>query len=98
MSSESIPSGIRDRALDDDTLRARLAKTWATPRGLWGALTAVDHKSIARRYLVTAFIFLALGGILAVLMRLQLSRPESRVLGPVLYNQVITMHGSNKKI
>src|SRR3569623_1778700 len=95
MSSESIPPDIRDHALDEDTLRARLAKTWATPRGLWGALTTVDHKIIARRYLVTAFIFLELGGILAVLLRLQLARPESRVLGPDLYNQVFTMHGSN---
>ena len=95
MISATIPPDIRDHALDDDTLRVRLAKTWATPRGLWGALTTVDHKIIARRYLVTAFIFLALGGILAVLMRLQLARPESRVLGPGLYNQVFTMHGSN---
>jgi len=95
MTSEAIPLDVRDRAIDDDTLRARLAKTWATPRGLWGALTTVDHKIIARRYLVTAFIFLALGGILAVLMRLQLARPESRVLGPDFYNQIFTMHGSN---
>src|SRR3569833_2746131 len=95
MSSVAIPPGFCDRALYDDTLRARLAKTWATPRGLWGALTTVDHKIIARRYLVTAFIFLALGGILAELMRNQLARPESRLLGPDLFNLVFSMHGSN---
>src|SRR3569833_2161305 len=95
MSSEAVLPGVRDRTLDDEALGAQLAETWRTPRGLWGALTTVDHKIIARRYLVTAFVVLALGGILAALMRLQLARPESRVLGPALYNQVFTMHGSN---
>ena len=55
----------------------------------------MDHKIIGRRYIVTAFVFLALGGVLAMLMRLQLARPEARLLGPDLYNQIFTMHGSN---
>ena len=73
----------------------QLARVWRTKRGLWAALTTVDHKIIGRRYIITAFVFLALGGILAMLMRLQLARPEARVLGPDLYNQVFTVHGSN---
>ena len=36
-----------------------------------------------------------MGGVLAMLMRLQLARPESDVLGPDLYNMVFTMHGSD---
>src|SRR3569623_967573 len=98
MSSESIPPDIRDHALDEDTLRARLAKTWATPRGLWGALTTVDHKIIGRRYIITAFVFLALGGILAVLMRLQLAGPEARLISADRYNQIFTTHGSNMMV
>ncbi|WP_440981682.1 cbb3-type cytochrome c oxidase subunit I, partial [Shinella sumterensis] len=62
---------------------------------MWGVLTTVDHKVIARRYILTAFVFLALGGVLALLMRLQLARPEARFLDADRYNQIFTMHGSN---
>ena len=55
----------------------------------------MDHKIIGRRYIVTAFIFLALGGVLAMLMRLQLARPEAGLIGPDRYNQIFTMHGTN---
>jgi cytochrome c oxidase subunit 1 len=85
----------RDTDLDPPALEAALGQTWKTPAGFWGALATVDHKIIGRRYIVTAFIFLALGGILAVLMRMQLAQPEGRVLGPDRYNQVFTMHGAN---
>src|SRR6185437_5953593 len=44
--------------------------------------------------MVTAFIFFLLGGILAAMMRLQLIRPENSLMGPDLYNQVFTVHGS----
>ncbi|MCP8940876.1 cytochrome c oxidase subunit I [Alsobacter sp. SYSU M60028] len=71
-----------------------LADTWGTRPGLMGALTAVDHKIIGRRYIVTAFMFLCLAGLAAVVMRVQLARPESRVVGPDLYDQLFTMHGT----
>ena len=57
------PDGLRDTGLDEATLRRRLARTWATPQGLIGSLASVDHKIVARRYLVTAFVFLGLGGL-----------------------------------
>jgi cytochrome c oxidase subunit I len=79
------------RAGDDFRL---LEKTWADPRGLVGWLTRVDHKSIGRRYLVTAFAFFLLAGVLAALMRLQLARPDSTLIGPDLYNQIFTTHGT----
>ena len=44
--------------------------------GLIGWLSTVDHKEIGMRYMVTAFVFLLLGGIEALIMRLQLARPE----------------------
>ena len=80
---------------DEAALDRALGETWSSSPGLWGALTTVDHKVIARRYIVTAFVFLALGGILALLMRLQLARPEARFLDADRYNQIFTMHGSN---
>src|SRR5438309_12024997 len=85
----------RDTQVERPALEAALAHTWRTPSGLWGALATVDHKIIGRRYIFTAFAFLALGGVLAILMRLQLAQPEARVLGPDRYNQIFTMHGAN---
>jgi len=75
-------------------LAARLDRTWRRPPGILGWLATVDHKEIGRRYIVTALIFLALGGALALLMRLQLARPDNNLIGPDLYNQLFTMHGS----
>ena len=53
-----------------------LERTWADEPGVWGWLCSVDHKAIGRRYLATASAMFVLAGILAALMRLQLSRPE----------------------
>jgi cytochrome c oxidase subunit I+III len=72
----------------------RLARTWAEPRGVIGWLSTVDHKRIGIRFIVTAFVWFVLGGLLAALMRLQLARPDNTLLGPDLYNQVFTMHGT----
>ena len=85
----------RDSELMPPALEAALTETWSTPAGLWGFFATVDHKIIGRRYISTAFVFLALGGVLAVLMRLQLAQPEARLLDPDRYNQIFTMHGSN---
>ena len=74
--------------------RRTLEETWKDPPGFWGWLISTNHKSIGRRYIITAFIFFLTGGILAVLMRIQLSRPENNFLGPDLYNQIFTMHGT----
>jgi cytochrome c oxidase subunit I len=86
---------VNDTQLDSAGLARRLSQTWATPKGLWGALTTVDHKIIGRRYVVTALIFLALGGVLALLMRWQLARANNGLIGPDLYDQIFTQHGSN---
>lgn len=87
--------GVRDTAFGEAELDRHLALTWATRPGLWGGLSTVDHKIIGRRYITTAFVFLALGGLLSLLMRLQLARPEARFIGPDRYNQIFTMHGTN---
>jgi cytochrome c oxidase subunit 1 len=74
--------------------QAQLARTWATPRGLWGALTSVDPKVIGKRYIATGLVFFVLGGILAAIMRAQLARPESGLISPDRYNQIFSMHGT----
>ena len=71
-----------------------MARLWAPPPGLLGWLCETNHKRIAMRYIVTAFVFFGLAGILALLMRIQLARPENHFLGPDLYNQFFTVHGT----
>src|SRR5215212_4663873 len=85
---------VRDTHLDDAELHARLTRTWRTGTSLIERLSSVDHKVVGRRYILTAFFFLCLGGLSAVAMRLQLARPEAKLLGPDLYNQLFTMHGT----
>ncbi len=72
-----------------------LERTWREPSGFWGWFKHVHHTSIGKRFMVTAFIFFLLGGILALVMRLQLAHPNGHVLGPDKYNEFFTMHGSN---
>jgi cytochrome c oxidase subunit 1 len=68
--------------------------TYRQPAGLWGWIIAVDHKAIAKRYIVTAFAFFIIAGLLAALMRLQLARPANHIVGPDRYNQLFTVHGT----
>jgi cytochrome c oxidase subunit 1 len=94
MSSRIAPD-TRDRQLDSAALERQLTIVWSSPPGVWGWLLTVDHKIIGRRYIATAFVFLALGGVLAIAMRWQLAQPEGRLVGPDRYNQIFTMHGAN---
>jgi cytochrome c oxidase subunit I+III len=66
---------------------------WETAPGLRGFFATVDHKEIGKRYIVTAFAFLILGGLEALLMRLQLVGPDRRLLTPQQYAQLFSMHG-----
>jgi cytochrome c oxidase subunit 1 len=75
-------------------LAARLEASWRRPPGIIGWLATVDHKEIGRRYIVTALVFLALGGALALAMRVQLAQPDQNLISPDRYNQLFTMHGS----
>jgi cytochrome c oxidase subunit I+III len=93
--TDTAQQTVSDLELSPTELAEKLAFTWRTPKGFWGSLTTVDHKIIGRRYIVTAFVFLALGGVLAMLMRLQLARADNRFLSADRYDQVFTMHGAN---
>jgi hypothetical protein len=73
---------------------AMLELTWSDPPGLYGFFAAVNHKTIAKRFMLATFGFFLAGGLIALLMRLQLARPLNGVVGPDLYNQLFTMHGT----
>jgi cytochrome c oxidase subunit 1 len=63
-------------------------------RGWTSWVTTVDHKKIGILYIGTCLVFFLLGGVEALLMRLQLGLPDNTLLSPEKYNQVMTLHGS----
>ncbi len=67
----------------------------AEKSGLWSWLTTVDHKKIGIMYGASAFLFFLIGGIEALLIRVQLAKPDNNFLSPELYNQLFTMHGTS---
>ncbi len=71
----------------------QLAAHWDTRPGFLGWLSTVDHKEIGKRYLVTALCFLVIGGIEALIMRLQLARADQQLVSAEAYDQIFTMHG-----
>ncbi len=86
---DPVPRGLLDPAE-----RAKLERAWHDQPGLIGWLTTLDHKSIGRRYVAATFIFFILGGLEALMMRIQLARPENGLLDPDQYNQYFSMHGT----
>ncbi|WP_077325947.1 cytochrome c oxidase subunit I [Virgibacillus siamensis] len=61
---------------------------------LWDYLTTVDHKKIAHLYLFGGGLFFILGGLEAMVIRIQLMQPENDFVSAGLYNEMITMHGT----
>jgi cytochrome c oxidase subunit 1 len=57
-------------------------------------VTTTDHKKIGIMYLVLTFAFFGVGGVEALLIRLQLAVPDNTLLDFKTYNQLITMHGT----
>jgi cytochrome c oxidase subunit I+III len=78
----------------DEAAERELSLTWESPPGFFRWFTHVNHRSIGKRFIFTAMVFFVLGGIEALLMRLQLMQAESTLIGPDLYNQIFTMHGT----
>jgi cytochrome c oxidase subunit I len=74
-------------------LAAHRVERGGTP-GWIGWLRTTDHKRIGVLYLTTAFAFMVLGGVEALLMRTQLAEPGNTLLTGQRYNQVLTMHGT----
>lgn len=63
---------------------SNLERVWRRGRGLFGWLSVTTHQAIGMRYIVTAFVMLLAGGIEALLMRIQLAKPNNTFLGPDL--------------
>src|SRR5690348_9278593 len=79
--------------MSSTAVERHLTELWETPKTLRGMLGTVDHKELGHRYIVTALIFLCIGGLEALLMRIQLSHSNNAFLSPEQYNQLFTIHG-----
>ena len=95
---ESAPEDVEPLAFEppEELQRAqaeRLLKAWKTPEG-WRYWSAVNNSEVGKWYTVAAFCFFLFGGVLALLMRIQLAVPNNSFLSADMYNQVFTLHGS----
>jgi cytochrome c oxidase subunit 1 len=78
-----------------------MATTALTPRAatysrsrIYEWLTTTDHKRIGIMYIVTAYLFFLIGGVMAIAIRTELAAPGTQLLNPDIYNQAFTMHGT----
>lgn len=78
----------------EEPVDERLARIWSDPKGFFGWFQALQNDALGGRIMATAFTFFILGGILALLIRLQLLIPENTFMGPDTFNGLFTMHGS----
>jgi cytochrome c oxidase subunit 1 len=81
-----VPQVVAHRATDPSS--AGEGHGWTS----W--ITTTDHKRIGIMYMVTTFVFFCLGGVEALIMRLQLGAPNNTLVSPQTYNQLFTMHGT----
>src|SRR6266478_2354301 len=72
--------------------REPAALPWTAVLHEW--VTTVDHKKIGILYVLMALVFLVVGGVEALLLRWQLLWPRYDFLGPDVFNQMFTMHGT----
>jgi cytochrome c oxidase subunit I len=78
---EHLQPGISSNYLDE-------------PRGVWSWLTTVDHKRIGVMYLFSTLFAFLLGGIFAILIRIELLTPGRTIMSAETYNKVFTLHGA----
>jgi cytochrome c oxidase subunit 1 len=86
--AESIPlSGVLDL-----TPKEKHPRLWLEVMHEW--IVTTDHKKIGLMYIATSLMFLLIGGIEIMLIRIQLARPEEGFLSPEHFNQLFTLHGT----
>jgi cytochrome c oxidase subunit 1 len=70
-----------------------IAPTWKQG-AVTSWLTTVDHKRIGVLYIVTSYLFFFAGGVMAILMRLQLAQADQHLIEKNAYNELFTIHGT----
>ncbi len=86
--ADSIPlSGVLDL-----TPKEKHPRLWLEVMHEW--IVTTDHKKIGLMYIAASLMFLLIGGVEVLLIRIQLARPEATFLSPEQYNQLFTLHGT----
>src|ERR1700680_1062090 len=68
------------------------AKPWVDELHQW--LATVDHKRLGILYIVSALMFLVIGGVEALIIRIQLMHSHNNFVSPEVFNRMFTMHGT----
>src|ERR1700744_1357296 len=68
------------------------ARPWVDELHQW--LTTIDHKRLGILYILSALLFLAIGGVEALIIRIQLMHSHSNFVSPEVFNRMFTMHGT----
>ena len=68
------------------------AKPWVDELHQW--LTTVDHKRLGIFYIVSSLLFLSVGGVEALIIRIQLMHSHNNFVSPEVFNRMFTMHGT----
>ncbi len=77
------------------TAQSALPKTsYQAQSTLMEWLTTVDHKKIGIMYMVAGFVFFVIGGLMALIIRLELAQPGAQLVDAATYNQMFSMHGT----
>ena len=83
---QASPQGSQTVGVTRNTKRGNVIVRW---------LTSTDHKVIGHLYIITSLVYFVIGGIMALIIRLQLFAPGNEVLATKeQYNQMFTMHGT----
>jgi cytochrome c oxidase subunit I+III len=88
-------AAVEPKALaPSEPINEPLERTWADPPGFVGWFRSLQNDALGGRIMSTAFTFFLIAGVMALLMRVQLTIPENTFLSPETYNGLFTMHGS----
>ncbi|HEV3419454.1 MAG TPA: cytochrome c oxidase subunit I [Candidatus Acidoferrum sp.] len=71
---------------------AAAGRPWVEALHDW--ITTVDHKRLGILYILYALLFLVIGGVEAIVIRIQLMRPHNDFVSPQVFNRMFTMHGT----
>src|SRR5271167_3886526 len=68
------------------------ARPWVDELHQW--VTTVDHKRLGILYILSALLFLVIGGVEALIIRIQLMHSHNDFVSPEVFNRMFTMHGT----
>jgi cytochrome c oxidase subunit I+III len=94
MSVSTETAVTAERAQQSGRATEEFRATYESAPGMGKWFAVVNNQPLGKRFMVTAFIFFLLGGVLGLLIRIQLSVSDNNFMGPQVYNNLFTMHGS----